>query len=132
MDNRFLKKIIAQSRPDLNMISAICSEAEVKISEIKYLPKNKLFLISLERLNKEIENSKEKIKSIVKFEFIDSCKSINIDQTLPDLVLKLLAIDIFKRDNNYEIILLFSNNAFITLKSEIIECSLEDLKKIND
>ena len=129
MDKKYLKKIIAQSPLDLNMISACCSEAKLKLSDIKYLPKNKLFLISIERLNKEIENKSEKINSIIKFEFIESSKSKNIDQINQEIILELLAIDLVKKNQNYEIILLFSNNAFITLSAEIIEVTLEDQKK---
>jgi len=129
MDKKYLKKIIAQSPLDLKMISACCSEAKLKLSDIKYLPKNKLFLISIERLNKEIENKNEKINSIIKFEFIESSKSKNIDQSNQEIILELLAIDLVKKNQNYEIILLFSNNAFITLSAEIIEVTLEDQKK---
>ena len=129
MDKKYLKKIIAQSPLDLKMISACCSEAKLKLSDIKYLPKNKLFLISIERLNKEIENKSEKINSIIKFEFIEFSKSKNIDQSNQEIILELLAIDLVKKNQNYEIILLFSNNAFITLSAEIIEVTLEDQKK---
>ena len=129
MDKKYLKKIIAQSPLDLKMISACCSEAKLKLSDIKYLPKNKLFLISIERLNKEIENKSEKINSIIKFEFIESSKSKNIDKSNQEIILELLAIDLVKKNQNYEIILLFSNNAFITLSAEIIEVTLEDQKK---
>jgi len=129
MDKKYLKKIIAQSPLDLKMISACCSEAKLKLSDIKYLPKNKLFLISIERLNKEIENKSEKINSIIKFEFIESSKSKNMDQSNQEIILELLAIDLVKKNQNYEIILLFSNNAFITLSAEIIEVTLEDQKK---
>ena len=128
MDKKYLKKIIAQSPLDLKMISACCSEAKLKLSDIKYLPKNKLFLISIERLNKEIENKSEKINSIIKFEFIESSKSKNIEQSNQEIILELLAIDLVKKNQNYEIILLFSNNAFITLSAEIIEVTLEDQK----
>ena len=41
--------------------------------------------------------------------------------------LKIFAIDIFKKDQNYEIVLLFFNNEAITLTSEVIEVTLEDL-----
>ena len=129
MDKKYLKKIIAQSPLDLKMISACCSEAKLKLSDIKYLPKNKLFLISIERLNKETKNKSEKINSIIKFEFIESSKSKNIDQINQEIILELLAIDLVKKNQNYEIILLFSNNAFITLSAEIIEVTLEDQKK---
>ena len=128
MDKKFLKKIIAQSPEDLQIISACCSEAKVDTSEIKYLSSNKIFLLSILRIDRENENNKNLINSIVKFEFIESSKSKNIDQNNPNLLLELLAIDIFKREHNFEIILLFSKNRFITLTSEIIEVTLEDLK----
>ena len=132
MSNKYLKKIIAQSPLDLQVISACCSEAKVKISNIKYLSKTKIFLLLIERKSKEKDNKERKISSIIKFEFIDSSKSKNIDQSNPEYILELLAIDLLKKNNNYEIILLFSNNAFITLTAEIIEVTLEDQKEIND
>ena len=131
MDKKFLKKIIAQSPEDLQIISACCSEAKVKTSEIKYLPSNKIFLLSLLRLDKENENNKNSIKSVIKFEFIDKSKSKNIDQNNPNILLELLAIDIFKREQNFEITLLFSKNRFITLTTEVIDATLED-QKIED
>jgi len=132
MDKKFLKKIIAQSPEDLQIISACCSEAKVKTSEIKYLPSNKIFLISLLRFDRENENNKNSINSIIKFEFIESSKSKNIDQNNQNLLLELLAIDIFKRDHNFEITLLFSKNRFITLATEVIEVTLEDQKLEDD
>ena len=132
MSKKFLKKIIAQSTEDLQIISACCSEAKVKLNDIKYLPSNKIFLLSLSRLNIEEENKEKSINSVVKFEFVQSSKSKNIDQNNVDLVLELLAIDIFKRDHNFEITLLFSKNRIITLSVEVIEVTLEDQKLIND
>tara|TARA_Y100000766_G_C18895602_1_gene600757 strand:+ start:1269 stop:1667 length:399 start_codon:yes stop_codon:yes gene_type:complete len=126
MDKKFLKKIIAQSPEDLQIISACCSEAKVKVSEIKYLPSSRIFLLSLLRIDKENEKNKNSINSIVKFEFIESSKSKNINQNNPNMLLELLAIDIFKRNHNFEITLLFSKNRFITLKTEVIEATLED------
>ena len=132
MHKNFLKKIIARSIDDLQIISACCSEAKVNISEIKYLPSNKIFLLSLIRFDKENENYKNSINSIIKFEFIESTKSKKIDQNDPDLILELLTIDIFKKNFKYEIVLLFSNNKIINLNAEAIEITLEDQIKIND
>ncbi len=126
MDKKFLKKIIAQSPEDLQVISACCSEAKVNTSGIKYLSSNKIFLLSLFRFDKENEVKKESINSIIKFEFIESSKSKNIDQKNPNKILELLAIDVFKRNHNFEITLLFSKNRFITLTTEVIEVTLED------
>ena len=132
MDKKFLKKIIAQSQEDLQIISACCSEAKIKINDIKYLPSNKIFLIFLSRINNEETDNKRLINSIIKFEFIESTKSKKIDQNNPDLILELLAIDIFKKNFKYEIVLLFSNNKIINLDAEVIEITLEDQIKIND
>ena len=132
MNKKYFAKIIAKDSQGLQMISAYCSESQVKIHEIKYLKKNKIFLLSIQRLGREIDNSKDKINSILKFDYISSSKSKNIDQNNPDLIIELLAINLFKRGHNYEITLLFSNNAIITLSAEIIEVTLEDQKKIND
>ena len=132
MAEKFLKKIIAQNQEDLRVISALCSEAKVKQSEIKFLKENKIFLLSLERENKEKSNSKKKINSILKFEFIETSKSKNIDQNSEDNYLELLAIESYKKQNNNEIVLLFSNNGIINLFCEIIECTLEDVKVAND
>ena len=130
MRNKFFKKIIARSSDDLQFISAYCSNSSVKVNDIKYLKKNKIFLILLERINQDKKN--QKISSILKFEFVDSSKSKNINQQDAKILLKLLAIKLFKVKKNYEITLLFSNNAIINLSAEIIEVTLEDLKEIND
>ena len=132
MTKKFLKKIIAQNQEDLRVISALCSEAKVKQLDIKFLKDNKIFLVSLERENKEKINTKEKINSILKFEFIDKSKSKNIDQNNEKNILELLAIDLFKKENIYEIVLLFSKNGIITLEAEIIELTLEDIKLVDD
>ena len=132
MENQYLKKIIAQSPEDLHIISACCSEGKVNIKDIKYLSSNKIFLISISRYSKEKQNKKKVINSIIKFEFISSSKSKNIDQKDRNIVLELLTIDIFKKDKNYEIIMLFSKNRIITLTAEVIDVTLEDQKISND
>ena len=130
-EKKYLAKIIAKDPNGLQVISACCSEGKVKVDEIKFLKKNKLFLLSIERLNKEKDKNK-KIKSICKFEFIDSVKSKNIDQNDSNSILELLAINLFKVEENFEITLLFNNNAFITLSTEVLEITLEDQNKLND
>ena len=128
---KYFTKIIAKDHNGLQVISACCSEARVKLEEIKFLKKNKIFLLLIERLNKE-KDSKEKIKSICKFEFVDRVKSKNIDQNDKNNILELMTIDLFKVGQNYEITLLFKNNVFITLFTEVLEVTLEDQNKLND
>jgi len=130
MDKKYLSKIIANDNEGLQMISACCAGAEVKITEIKYLPKNKIFLLPLKRSKVEVENKGKKINSICKFEFVDSVKSKNIKQGDPEQKLELITIDFLKNNKNFEIALIFKNNAYITLSTEIIEVTLDDLNKI--
>ena len=130
MDNKYLAKIIAKDNQGLELISACCFEAKVKISEIKYLKKNNIFLILLERFNRESEKNKKKIKSVCKFEYIDRVKSKNIDQNNKDLELEFFAIDLLKNRDKFEINLIFNNNSCITLFTEIVEVTLEDQNKI--
>ena len=124
-EKKYLAKIIARDAKGLQVISACCSDSKVKIEDIKFLKKNKIFLLLIERIKKE-KNSEEKTKSICKFEYIDSVKSKNINQNNNSDILELLGIDLFRDKKNYNISIYFKNNAFITLSSEILEVTLED------
>ncbi len=131
MDKKYLSKIIAQDERSLQMISALCSEAKVKAKEIKYLPKNSIFLLSLKRFSVETENKNLSINSILKFDFVNSCRAKNINISNKDLELEFLTIDIYKNKEQFEISLIFDKNRIIELKSEIIECNLEDQNQSN-
>ncbi len=124
-EKKYLAKIIARDANGLQVISACCSDSKVKIEDIKFLKKNKIFLLLIERIKKE-KNSEETTKSIVKFEYIASVKSKNINQNNNIDILELLGIDLFRDKKNYNISIYFKNNAFITLSSEILEVTLED------
>ena len=130
MNKKYLAKIIATDNEGLQMISACCAGAKVKIMDIKFLQSNKIFLLSIERIKVESDQENKKINSICKFDFVDRVKSKNIDQKNPDLVLELIGIDYLKNNNDYEINLIFSNNAHISLMTETIEVRLEDQNEI--
>ena len=130
MEKKYLAKIIATNNEGLQMISACCAGAKLNISDIKYLKFNKIFLISVERIKVESGQEDKKINSICKFDFVDGVKSKNINQKNQDLVLELIAIDYLKNKNDYEVNLIFNNNAHIALKTETIEVSLEDQNEL--
>jgi len=129
MEKKYLSNIIANDNEGLQMISACCAGAELKVADIKYLQKNKVFLLSLLRNKIESENNNKKVHSICKFEFVDIVKSKNIKQNDPNQKLQLIAMDYLKNNNNYEINLIFTNNAYISLSTEIIEVTLDDQNK---
>ena len=132
MKKKYLAKIIANDQEGLQMISACSAGAKVKIIDIKYLASNKVFLMSIERNKVETNQKSEKINSICRFDFVDKVKSKNIDQSNKELVLDLIGIDYLKNNTDYEINLIFNNNAYIALTTETIEVRLEDQNEITD
>ncbi len=64
------------------------------------------------------------------FDYVDNVKSKNIDQKNDKLVLELITIDYMKNKDDYEINLIFNNNAHIVLNTETIEVRLEDQNEI--
>ena len=123
---KYLAKIIAVDKEGLSTISAIVSGAKVLIADIKYLPSSKVFLLSIERTKVETEQRDKKINSVIRLDFVQKVRSKNIDQSNKDLVLELIAIDYLKNNEDYEINLIFNNNAYIALTTETIEARLED------
>ena len=132
MEKKYLAKIIANDQEGLQMISACSAGAKVKVLDIKYLASNKVLLLSIERTKVETGQDDKKINSICRFDFVDKVKSKNIDQSNQELVLELIGIDYLKNNTDYEISLIFSNNAHIALTTETIEVRLEDQNEIKD
>ena len=130
MDKKYLAQIIATDNEGLQMISACTAGAKVKVADIKYLASNKVFFLSLERTKIETDQADKIINSICRFDFVDKVKSKNIDQKNEELVLDLIAIDYLKNKDDYEINLIFDNNAHIALTTETIEVNLEDQNEI--
>jgi hypothetical protein len=132
MENKYQAQIISTDNEGLQMISACSAGAKVKVSDIKYLQSNKVFLLSIERIKIETDQKNKKINSICRFDFVDKVKSKNINQKNDNLFLELIAIDFMKNKDNYEINLIFENNVHIALTTETIEVRLEDQNEINE
>ena len=132
MERKYLAQIIATDNDGLQMISACTTGAKVRVSDIKYLKSNKVFLLSIERTKIETNQEDKKIDSICRFDFVDKVRSKNINQQNDQLILELIAIDFLKNKDDYEISLIFSNNAHIALTTETIEVRLEDQNEIKD
>ena len=128
--NKYFAKIIALDLDGLSTISAIVSGAKVLIADIKYLPSNKVFLLSIARTKIESEQKDETINSIIRLDFVQKVRSKNIDQSNQEMILELVGIDYLKNSDVYEINLFFSNNAHIALTAETIEAILEDQSEI--
>ena len=132
MEKKYQSQIIATDNEGLQMISACSAGAKVKVKDIKYLASNKVFLLLIMRKKIEKNQLNKKINSICRFDFVDKVKSKNIDQKNNELVLELIGIDYMKNRDDYEINLIFNNNAYIVLTTEAIEARLEDQSELKN
>ena len=125
-------KLIGKNIEDLKTISAYSQDSIVKIKDIVYLKENKIFIVMLSRfmwedLEKGVFRNYKRIKSVLKFNFIEIILAKNINQQQKNRNLELLAIKSNHNQNNlYDTSLIFSGNNIILLKSEEIDVMLDD------
>ena len=125
-------KLIGKNIDDLKTISAYSQDSIVKIKDIVYLKENKIFIVMLSRfmwedLEKGVFRNYKRIKSVLKFNFVEKVLAKNINQQQKNRNLELLAIKSnYNQNNLYDISLIFSGNNIILLKSEEIDVMLDD------
>ena len=125
-------KLIGKNIEDLKTISAYCQDSIVKIKDQVYLKENKIFIMMLSRfmwedIEKGVFRNYKRIKSILKFNFIESVLAKAIDQQQKNRNLELLAIKSnYNQNNLYNINLIFSGNGIVLLKSEETDVMLDD------
>ena len=125
-------KLIGKNIEDLKTISAYSQDSIVKIKDIVYLKENKIFIVMLSRfmwedLEKGVFRNYKRIKSVLKFNFIENVLAKNINQQQKNRNLELLAIKSnYNQNNLYDTSLIFSGNSIILLKSEEIDVMLDD------
>ena len=125
-------KLIGKNIEDLKTISAYCQDSIVKIKDLVYLKENKIFIMMLSRfmwedIEKGVFRNYKRIKSVLKFNFIESVLAKNINQQQKNRNLELLTIKSnYNQNNLYDINLIFSGNSIILLKSEEIDVILDD------
>ena len=125
-------KLIGKNIEDLKTISAYCQDSIIKIKDLVYLKENKIFIMMLSRfmwedIEKGVFRNYKRIKSVLKFNFIESVLAKNINQQQKNRNLELLAMKSnYNQNNLYDINLIFSGNGIILLKSEEIDVILDD------
>ena len=125
-------KLIGKNIEDLKTISAYCQDSIIKIKDLIYLKENKIFIMMLSRfmwedIEKGVFRNYKRIKSVLKFNFIENVLAKNINQQQKNRNLELLAIESnYNQNNLYDTSLIFSGNNIILLKSEEIDVMLDD------
>ena len=118
---------------ELKIIATILQDGLVEVSEVKYLPSIRSFIIMITRFmweEKIINKENKRVKAALVFEDVLSVFSKNIDQMNTSNTLELMTFNYFPNKlKNIEIQLLFKNDAIIKLETEIIKCKLQDQGK---
>ncbi len=125
-------KLLAASNEDLRVIAAHLQDAIVSAKDIANLKKNRIFLIQLNRfmwedVEKGVFRKNKRIRTILKFDNVISVLSKNINLKVDKNFLDFLTIESdLLPDKTYEIKLIFSGNAVIKIKAEVIDVTLDD------
>jgi|TARA_B110000881_G_C18131563_1_gene297067 hypothetical protein len=125
-------KLLATSNEDLRVVAAHLQDAIVSTQDIANLKQNRIFLVQLNRfmwedVEKGIFRKNKRIRTVLKFDNVTSVLSKNINTKRDRKFLDFLTIESnVLLDKSYEIKLIFSGNAVIKIKVEVIDVTLDD------
>jgi len=125
-------KLLATSDEDLRVIAAHLQDAIVSVQDFANLKKNRIFLIQLNRfmwedVERGVFRKNKRIRTVLKFDNIINVLSKNINTQKNKTFLDFLTIECkLLPDKNYEIKLIFSGDAMIKIKTEVIDVTLDD------
>jgi len=125
-------KLLATSNEDLRVVAAHLQDAIVSTQDIVNLKKNRIFLIQLNRfmwedVEKGIFRKNKRIRTVLKFDNVISVFSKNIGKKKDKNFLDFLTIESnLLPDKSYEIQLIFSGDAVIKIKTEVVDVTLDD------
>ena len=128
-------KLIGKNEEDLKIISAYLQDSVVIIKDIVFLKKNRTFIMILNRfmwedVEKGVFRQNKRIRCALKFEEVTKVQSKNINQKNKNKPLEYLAIkSSLISDNIFKIKIFFSGGGIITIISEVIEVTMNDLGK---
>ena len=125
-------KLLATSDEDLRVVAAHLQDAIVSTQDIASLKKSRIFLIQLNRfmwedVEKGVFRKNKRIRTILKVENVISVLSKRINKKKEKNFLDFLTIESnLLADKSYEIQLIFSGDAVIKIKTEVVDVTLDD------
>jgi len=139
-------KLVALDKDDIEVVSAHVQDALVKISDVFWRPRERRFVVALNRFdwmnavdaggakivgNNDNSPDYRRCRTALRFERVIGCKCRGFDQTAKDATLNLLAVEFAARDAPAGIVTLtFSGGAAIRLEVECLEAELADLGEV--
>lgn len=126
-------KLIAMDGEDLAVISAHCQDAVLKVGDLDYLPREKRFVVPMNRFVWEAvggkENTFERRKAVLHFERVTRVRMQGIDRRRKDTVLSLLAVTFALSDAPAGVVeIAYAGGATLQLEVECLEAQLGDLE----
>ena len=123
-------KLNAIDTEELKIIATVLQDGLIEVSDVKYLPSIRKFIIMITRFmweEKIVNKTNNRTKAVLVFEDVLAVHSRNIDQMNKTKVLELLTFNFYyNKSKNIEIELLFNNDATIKLETEVVQAKLED------
>ncbi len=129
-DNQNPLKLVALDHEDLAVISTHLQDALAKVGDIAYLPKEKRFVMVLNRFDWTGSERDLPVRRRAGFHFerVLAAKTRGVDLSARDAIVNLLAVEFAERESPSGVVtLLFSGDAAIKLDVECLEAALSDL-----
>lgn len=120
-------KLRAEDADDLAILSAALQDAAVPISDIRYFPEDRRFMLAASRYRWEADRGAnagggERIASALIFDHVTRVRRRGLEQTDGERILALLAMEAGERTVDLH----FSGDAAIRLEVEKLACRLDD------
>lgn len=133
-------KLLAHTKPDLDVMSAVLQDAAMTVGDMAYLPTQRRFAVVANRFLWEEEHglrstkhklpTGRRIRSGLHFDDVMKAEIRNIPRQKKDHVLSLLAIMVTENeDGSASIMLNFAGGGTIRLMVECINATLKDLSQ---
>jgi hypothetical protein len=132
-------KLVALDRDDIEVVSAHVQDALVRIGEIYWRPREKRFVLALNRFDwmmavdakPDAKADYRRCRTALRFERVLACKCRGLDQSDTGACLNLLAVEFTERDSPAGFVTLtFSGGGVIRLDVECLEAELADLGEV--
>ena len=129
---KFNLKLLGRNQEDLKVISAYLQDSIVTIKDIVFLKLNRTFVMVLNRfmwedIEKGVFRENKRVRCAVKFEEVLKVESKNINQENKNKKLECLAVESAEIENGFRIKIFFSGDSIITVTSETLEVTLNDV-----
>jgi len=121
----------AEDADDLGIIAALVQDAVLPITEMRYRPAKRQFLMLLNRFRWEDKTPQpERVRSILVFDGVTQVRSQGIDRTDRDVVLSVLSLNWTpKADATGVLQIVLAGDGAIALHMEAMDATLRDVTR---